>query len=192
VNRVVTVRHGATDWSAEGRHTGWTDIPLSADGQKQAAALKDILRGWRFTQVLVSPLQRARETCRLAGFGEHAVVLNDLREWNYGDYEGLTSPQVAAMQPGWSLWRDGCPGGENAAAVGRRADRVVQRLRSVNGDSAVFAHGHILRVVAARWLGEAPEAGRFYALGTAAINVLGYEHEEPVLSRWNWKKNLNP
>jgi probable phosphoglycerate mutase len=190
VNRAVTIRHGSTEWSAEGRHTGWTDIPLSADGRKQAEALKDILAGWRFVQVLVSPLQRARETCRLAGFGQDAVVLDDLREWNYGDYEGLTSPQIARVRPGWSLWRDGCPGGEDVAAVGQRADRVVQRLRSVSGDSAVFAHGHILRVVAARWLGQPPDAGRFYALGTAAINVLGYEHEDPVLSRWNWRRQL--
>lgn len=165
-------------------------MPLSPGGRTQAAALKDILSAWHFAEVLSSPLQRARETCRLAGFGDVAVVLDDLREWNYGQYEGLTSPQIGQMRPGWSLWRDGCPGGEDAAAVGRRADRVLARIRDANGEVALFAHGHILRVLAARWLGQPPEGGRWYAMEAAGLGVLGYEHDEPAFLRWNWRRQF--
>jgi broad specificity phosphatase PhoE len=183
--QVVLVRHGETQWSLEGRHTGRTDLPLTAEGRRQAQRLVPALAAWRFTIVLTSPLQRASETCRLAGYGERAQARSDLMEWDYGEYEGLTSSQIEAMRPGWSLWRDGCTGGEAPADVGRRVDRVIEEVRATAGDVLAFAHGHVLRVLAARWLEEAPEAGRHYALQTATLSVLGYEHRDPVIRRWN-------
>jgi probable phosphoglycerate mutase len=182
---VVLARHGETEWSLSGRHTGTTDLPLTAEGRRQARALGPRLRGWTFSLVLTSPLQRALETCRLAGYGKQAQQRPDLVEWNYGRYEGLTSSQIDGIDPGWSLWRDGGPGGERAADVGRRTDRVIAEVRSVDGDVLIFAHGHVLRVLAARWLGEPPEGGRHYALQTAALSVLGYEHVDPVIRLWN-------
>ena len=182
---VVLARHGETEWSLSLRHTGKTDLPLTDEGRRQARALGPRLHGWTFSLVLTSPLQRALETCRLAGYGEQARVRPDLEEWDYGRYEGLTSPQIAALQPNWSLWRDGCPGGETAEEVGRRADRVLAEVRSVDGDVLIFAHAHVLRVLAARWLGEPPEGGRHYALQTATVSVLGYEHADPVIRLWN-------
>jgi broad specificity phosphatase PhoE len=182
---VVLVRHGETEWSLSGRHTGTTDIPLTTEGRRQAEALGPRLSAWRFALVLTSPLQRARETCRLAGYGQQAQVRPDLVEWNYGRYEGLTSNQIKELNPGWSLWRDGGPNGEQAADVGRRADRVIAEVRRIDGDVLLFAHGHVLRVLASRWLGEPAEGGRHYALETAALSVLGYEHEDPVIRRWN-------
>ena len=182
---VVLARHGETEWSLSLRHTGKADLPLTDEGRRQARALGPRLHGWTFSLVLTSPLQRALETCRLAGYGEQARVRPDLEEWDYGRYEGLTSPQIAALQPNWSLWRDGCPGGETAEEVGRRADRVLAEVRSVDGDVLIFAHGHVLRVLAARWLGEPPEGGRHYALQTATVSVLGYEHADPVIRLWN-------
>jgi broad specificity phosphatase PhoE len=182
---VVLVRHGETEWSKDGRHTGTTDVPLTAAGRDEARRLKPELAQWQFALVLSSPLKRALDTCRLAGYGDVAQVRPDLAEWNYGRYDGKTSAQIAAERPGWSLWRDGGPGGETAADVGKRVDRVIAEIRRTNGDVLLFAHGHVLRVLTARWLGEAPEAGRYYALGTAALSELGYEHENAVIVRWN-------
>jgi len=182
---VVLVRHGETEWSRDGRHTGRTNIPLTTEGQRKATALAQPLRAWQFALVLSSPLRRALETCRLAGYGATAQVRPDLMEWDYGRYEGLTSRQIAEQNPGWSLWRDGGPDGETPADVGRRVDRVIAQVRQVAGDVLIFAHGHVLRVLAARWLDEPPAGGRHYALQTAALSVLGYEHEDPVISRWN-------
>ncbi len=184
-NVVVLVRHGETEWSRDGRHTGRTDIPLTPEGRRQASALAAPLRAWHFALVLSSPLQRALETCRLAGYGTQAQVRPDLMEWDYGGYEGLSSRQIAAQNPDWSLWRDGGPDGETPADVGRRVDRVIAEIRRVAGDVLIFAHGHVLRVLTARWLGESPVGGRHYALQTATLSLLGYEHENPVIARWN-------
>jgi probable phosphoglycerate mutase len=182
---VVLARHGETEWSLSGRHTGKTDLPLTEEGRRQARELGPRLSSWTFSLVLTSPLQRALETSRLAGCGEQAQQRPDLMEWDYGRYEGLTSSQIEAIQPGWSLWRDGGPGGEKAADVGRRTDRVIAEVRGVDGDVLIFAHGHVLRVLASRWLGEPPEGGRHYALQTAALSVLSYEHADPVIRQWN-------
>ena len=180
------VRHGETEWSRSGAHTGRTDIPLTAAGRSNAVAAGRYLAGRHFELVLVSPLQRARDTCRLAGY-ENALIDPDLCEWNYGDYEGRTTQQIQAERPGWSLWTDGVPNGETVAQVGARAERVIARALAVAGevDVALFAHGHILRILTARWLGLPPEDGRLFALGTAAISTLGYERETPVITRWN-------
>jgi probable phosphoglycerate mutase len=180
------VRHGETEWSLSGAHTGRTDIPLTAAGRVRAAAVGRYLAGRKFAGVLVSPLGRARETCRLAGY-ENAQIDPDLSEWDYGDYEGRTTAQIQAERPGWSLWSDGVPNGETAAQVAARADGVIAHALAVagEGDVALFAHGHILRVLAARWLGLPPEDGRLFALGTAAVSTLGYERETRVITRWN-------
>ncbi len=178
------VRHGETEWSRSGAHTGRTDIPLTESGREKAVAVGRYLKGCKFDLVLVSPLQRARETCRLAGY-ENALVDPNLSEWDYGDYEGRTTSQIQADRPGWSLWTDGVPNGETAAQVAARADHVIARTRAAQGDVVLFAHGHILRVLTARWLGLPPEGGRFFALGTASVSTLGYERETPVISRWN-------
>jgi broad specificity phosphatase PhoE len=182
---VVLVRHGETEWSRAARHTGRTDVPLTEAGVRDAEALGGALAAWRFELVLTSPLSRASETCRLAGLGDVAVPSDDLLEWDYGAYEGRTTAEIRAERPGWSLWRDGVPGGETAEQVGERADRVVAKLRASDGDAAVFAHGHLLRVLAARWLGLDPAEGRLLALDTASLSVLGYEREIPVIRLWN-------
>lgn len=182
---VVLVRHGETAWSKDGRHTGTSDIPLTATGREEARRLKLELAHWEFALVLSSPLERALDTCRLAGYGDVAQIRRDLAEWDYGRYDGKTSAQIAEERPGWSLWRDGGPGGEKAADVGKRVDRVIAEIRQTNGDVLLFAHGHVLRVLTARWLSQGPEAGRYYALGTAALSELGYEHENAVIVRWN-------
>ena len=182
---IVLVRHGETEWSATGRHTSRTDLSLIAEGRERARALGPLLAGWRFALVLTSPLRRARETCWLAGFGDGAVVCDDLVEWDYGDYEGLTTPQIREQNPGWVLWRDGCPGGETPVQVGARADVVLDRLRHADGDALAFAHGHILRVVAARWVQMAPAAGARFALRAGAVCVLGFERETEVIQLWN-------
>jgi broad specificity phosphatase PhoE len=180
------VRHGETEWSRTGAHTGRTDIPLTAAGRANAAAVGRYLAGRRFDLVLVSPLQRARETCRIAGY-ENSLIDTDLSEWNYGDYEGRTTQQIQAERPGWSLWTDGVLNGETVAQVGARAERVIARALAVagEGDVALFAHGHILRILTATWLGLPPEGGRLFALGTASVSTLGYEHETQVITRWN-------
>jgi probable phosphoglycerate mutase len=183
--QVVLVRHGETEWTKDGRHTGRTDIPLTDRGRQQARELGPELQPWHFALVLASPLQRTRETCQLAGYQREAQLRPDLVEWDYGSYDGKTRQQILEQRPNWSLWRDGGPGGETAAEVGHRADRIIKEIRATSGDVLVFSHGHFLRVMTARWLDQAPEAGRFYALGTAALSVLGYEHDDPVIQRWN-------
>jgi probable phosphoglycerate mutase len=181
----VLVRHAETEWSRDGRHTGRTDLPLTEDGRTRAGALTSQLREWRFALVLCSPARRAQETCELCGLGAQAQLRDALWEWDYGDYEGLTTPQIRELHPGWSLWRDGCPGGESAAQVGARADRVIAEVRAGAGAVAVFSHGHMLRVLGARWIALAPEYGAHLALSTAAVSVLSFEREAPVLRRWN-------
>lgn len=188
--QILLVRHGETEWSASGKHTGRSDIPLTDEGRRQAELLAARLSGVRFGRVLTSPLQRATETCRLAGLGDQAATRAELLEWDYGCYEGLTTPEIRAEVPGWSLWRDGCPGGETAGEVGRRADSVVLELRPLEADAIVFAHGHVLRVLTARWLTLPPQAGAHFALSTAAVSVLGYERETPVMWLWNGAAHL--
>ena len=187
---VLLIRHGQTEWSLAGRHTGRTDIPLTDEGRRSAEALRARLAGREFALVLTSPLLRAADTCKLAGLGERAIARDELLEWDYGDYEGLTTPEVREHRPGWLLWRDGCPGGETAGEVGERVDRVIADLREAGGDAAVFAHGHVLRVLAARWLGLAPERGGSFALATAALSAIGYERELPVVNLWNDTSHL--
>jgi broad specificity phosphatase PhoE len=182
---VVLVRHGETEWSRDGRHTGRTDVPLTDEGRRQAERLRDALGEWSFTRVLASPLSRALDTCRLAGFGDRAELSDALLEWDYGEYEGLTTPQIREMRVDWRLWRDGCPGGESAADVGARVDPLVRELTASEGEVAVFAHGHLLRVLAARWLELPPEAGARLWLATATISVLGFERETRAMRRWN-------
>jgi broad specificity phosphatase PhoE len=183
---VVLVRHGETEWTRSGQHTGRTDIPLTEAGRRAARAVGAALAGRRFAAVLTSPLGRAKETCRLAGFGDVAVERDELMEWDYGAYEGRRTVDIRKERPGWSLWRDGVPEGEVAADVGARVDRVIAELRAAaSSDAAVFAHGHVLRVLAARWLGLEPEAGRLLALDPATISVLGYERETAVVRVWN-------
>jgi len=184
---VYLARHGETAWSISGQHTGLTDIPLTERGERNARQLEERLKGLTFAKVFTSPLHRARRTCELAGFGPSAEVLPELVEWNYGDYEGRRTEQIQADRPGWSVFRDGCPGGESPVQVGERADRVVRTVRTIQGNVLLFSSGHFLRVLAARWLGITPEAGRYFLLSTASVSVLGYEHEisEPVIRLWN-------
>ena len=182
---VLLVRHGQTEWSRDLRHTGRTDVPLTDEGRRQAGLLAGFLAGRELGRVLTSPLSRAAETCRLAGLGERAEPREELLEWDYGEYEGLTTPQIREARPGWQLWRDGCPGGEASAEVGARVDSLISELRSLESDSILFAHGHVLRVLGARWVGLAPESGAVLALLTATVSALGYEREMPVITRWN-------
>lgn len=182
---VIAIRHGETEWSLNGRHTGTTDIPLTDNGRRLAELLRPTLSGRRFALVLVSPLQRARETCELAGVAAHAIIDPDLVEWNYGKYEGLTPKEIARQAPGWLIFRDGCPGGETPEQVGARADRVIARARAIEGDVALFAHGHVLRVLVARWLGLPPGAGQHFLLDTGTLSVLADYHGIPALKTWN-------
>lgn len=183
--RVFLLRHGETAWSLSGQHTGTTDIPLTENGRKVARRLAPVLAAERFRLVLSSPRQRSLETARLAGLGDRVALDPDLAEWNYGAYEGLTTPQIRESVPGWTVFSHPCPGGETAAEVAARADRVIARARSAGGDVALFSHGHMGRVLAARWLGLAPEDGRHFLLGTATLNVLGWERTTPALAIWN-------
>jgi broad specificity phosphatase PhoE len=182
---VYVVRHGETEWSRSGQHTGVTDIPLTENGRAAARRLRPVLAEPVFALVLTSPLRRARETCELAGLGPRAALEPDLKEWNYGEYEGLTSKQIDDKQPGWMLFRDGCPGGETPAQIGARVDRVVARVRGAPGDVALFAHGHVFRVLVARWIGLPPGAGQHFLLDTATLNVLGYYRDSPAVKIWN-------
>ena len=183
---IVLVRHGETAWSLSGQHTGSTDLPLTERGRERAAALAPMLASRQFAFVLCSPLLRARETCALAGFDDSQVELcDDLREWDYGGYEGLTTPEIREIDPDWSLWRDGCPGGESPAQVGARADSALTRLRAADGDAIAFGHGHILRVLGARWIELPPAGGARLYLATGAVSELGYERETAVLRSWN-------
>ncbi|MGH7357788.1 MAG: histidine phosphatase family protein [Candidatus Rokuibacteriota bacterium] len=179
------VRHGETEWSLSGQHTGRTDVPLTPAGRRQAEALGGHLAGRSFALVLTSPLDRARETCRLAGFGSHAQAMDDLREWDYGIYEGRTTAAIRTVEPGWSIWTSPVPEGESVDQVGARARRVIDRVLTAGGDVALFSHGHFLRILAACWIGRPPGDGRLFALATASVSVLGWERETRVVQRWN-------
>jgi broad specificity phosphatase PhoE len=189
MREIWLVRHGETEWSRSGAHTGRTDLPLTAAGRENAAALgrylARYLAGRQFSLVLCSPMQRARETCRLAGFGDVAQAEPNLCEWDYGDFEGRTTAEIQKEIPGWSLWVSGVRNGETIGQVAVRADAVIARALQADGNVALFAHGHILRILAARWLGLPGDAGRLFALGTAALSSLGYERETRVITRWN-------
>jgi broad specificity phosphatase PhoE len=183
--KIFLLRHGETEWSLNGRHTGVTDIPLTENGRLAARRLEPILAREIFALVLTSPLQRARETCDLAGLGKRANVEADLIEWNYGDYEGLTTQQIRRTRPAWSVFRDGCPGGELPEQVGARADRLLVKIRAIEGNVALFGHGHFSRVLAARWINLPANYGEHFLLDTATLNVLGYYRESPALKMWN-------
>jgi broad specificity phosphatase PhoE len=182
---VWLIRHGETEWSRSGQHTSLTDLPLTETGRRAASALAPILAGESFALVLTSPLGRARETCELTGLGDRAQVDPDLLEWNYGKYEGLTTTAIREREPGWLLFTDGAPGGERPDDVGRRVDRVIARARAVPGNVAMFAHGHVFRVLAARWLGWPVAAGRHFLLDTGTVNVLSAYRKAPAIRRWN-------
>jgi broad specificity phosphatase PhoE len=180
---IYLARHGETAWSLSGQHTGLTDLPLTERGERNAQRLKERLSGLSFAKVFTSPLQRATRTCELAGFGAVAEIDRDLLEWNYGEYEGRLTSDIHRERPDWQLFRDGCPGGESPNDVGTRADRVVKRVRAIDGEVLVFSSGHFLRVFAARWLGLDAAFGRYFLLSTASVSALGYEHNlsEPVI-----------
>jgi probable phosphoglycerate mutase len=185
---VYLARHGETAWSLSGQHTGVTDLALTDRGERNAVRLGERLKGLTFAKVFTSPLQRAKRTCELAGYGSPAEIDRDLLEWNYGDYEGRTTKDIQREQPDWRLFRDGCPGGESPDQVGARADRVVERVRAINGNVLLFSSGHFLRVLAARWLGLEVAAGRYFLLSTGSLGMLAYEHDnlsEPVMRLWN-------
>ena len=184
-HRIWLVRHGETEWSKSGQHTGRTDIPLTAMGERQGQALGRTLAGRQFALVLTSPLARARETCRLAGFASAAQSSDDLLEWDYGLYEGRTTAEVRTEQPGWSIWTTPMPKGETVEQVGERTRRVIERVAAVDGDVALFAHAHVLRILAACWIGLPPIHGRSLTLGTASLSVLGYERQTRVIEVWN-------
>lgn len=183
--RVYLVRHGETEWSVSGRHTGLTDVPLTEHGREEAQRLAPVLQVQRFEDVLVSPLERAKQTCALAGFAAHASMDADLCELNYGAYEGMTPREIHELAPNWLLFRDGCPGGESPDEVWDRVDRVIARVRAIPGDVALFAHGHILRALGARWIGLAVVDGRRFRLDPATLCVLSYYHGLPAIERWN-------
>ena len=186
--QIYLLRHGETAWSLTGQHTGRTDLPLTENGERRAARLRTRLQGIKFSHVLTSPLQRARRTCELAGLGAAAQVSPDLQEWDYGDYEGRTTADIRTQHPGWDVFVDGCPHGESVEQISQRADRVVRTLRTLDGMVAVFSHGQFLRTLAMRWLGLPVINGRHFALDTASISTLGYEHEEhetPAITLWN-------
>ena len=184
---IHVIRHGETAWTESRRHTGLTDIPLTERGERQARRFGEHLLGRTFARVFTSPLQRARRTCELAGFGAAAHLDPDLVEWNYGDYDGLTTAEILKQRPSWQLFRDGCPGGESVAEVGARSDRVVGRLRALDDEVLLFSSGHFLRVLAARWLGLDASCGRLFLLSTTTLSILGYEHDksDPVIRLWN-------
>jgi broad specificity phosphatase PhoE len=185
LRRAIVIRHGETAWTLTGQHTGRTDLPLTENGRQTARRLAPLAAKASFARVLTSPLRRARETCELAGLGARAEVDEDLIEWNYGDYEGLTSGEIAARTPGWMLFSDGCPGGESPQEVAARVDRIIARIRGVEGDVALFGHGHLFRVLAARWLGLPPVAGSRFLLDTATLSVLSHYRGIPALKGWN-------
>ena len=182
---VFAIRHGETAWSLSGQHTGTTDIPLTDNGRRLAERMRPALAREAFALVLCSPMQRSRETCALTGLGDKAVIDADLAEWNYGQYEGLTPKQIQERRPGWLIFRDGCPGGESPEQVGVRVDRVIERARAAQGDVALFAHGHVLRVLAARWIGQPAGSGQHFLLDTGTLCILGYYHDIPAVKVWN-------
>jgi probable phosphoglycerate mutase len=183
--RALLLRHGQTEWSRAGRHTGRTDLPLDEEGRRRARELGAALAGLEFTRVLVSPLRRARETAELAGIQGKVEICDDLAEWDYGEYEGLTSREIRVERPQWTIWDGGVVGGETIEEVGARADRVIARVRGFEGEVALVAHGHILRILAARWTGLEPRAGRLLVLTTARLSRLGHEHGTPAITLWN-------
>jgi probable phosphoglycerate mutase len=184
---VYLARHGETEWSLTGQHTGRTDLPLTQRGERNARSLGERIRNLTFAKVYTSPLQRAARTCDLAGFKAAAEFDDDLLEWDYGQYEGRRSVEIHADRPDWNLFRDGCPGGESPDQVARRAERVVKRVRGVEGNVLLFSSGHLLRVLAACWLAREPAAARYFILETASLSILGYEHNrlEPAIRLWN-------
>jgi probable phosphoglycerate mutase len=187
LSQVYLVRHGETAWSLTGQHTGRKDLPLTERGERDAVGLKECLRGLEFAKVFTSPLQRAMHTCDLAGFGAVAERDPNLLEWDYGQYEGRRLVDILKDRPDWFLFRDGCPGGESPEEVGMRADRVLSRIRPIEGNVLLFSSGHILRVITSRWLGLEPSAARLFFLGTGSLSALGYEHDNarPVIRLWN-------
>jgi len=187
---ILLLRHSETEWSLSGQHTSYTDIPLTDKGRADAELMAGRIAGRRFALVMTSPLARARETCRLAGLGDQAEVSDDLREFDYGEYEGITTPDIRRDRPGWDLWRDGAPGGETVAEVGERCDRLIERALAADGDVAMFGHGHVLRVLGARWLALPPEAGGLLALSTGSLCTLGFERERRVVWLWNDTSHL--
>jgi probable phosphoglycerate mutase len=185
---IYLIRHGETAWSLTGQHTGRTDLPLTENGERRAARLRDVLKDEGFAHVFTSPLQRARKTCELAGYGGMAQIEPDLQEWDYGVYEGRTTADIGAEHPGWNVYRDGCPGGESTHQVSDRADRMLDNLRPLDGPIAVFSHGQLLRALAVRWIGLPVVNGQHFALETASVSILGYEHhsrEIPAITLWN-------
>ncbi len=189
---VYLARHGETAWTITGQHTGLTDLPLTERGERNARRLAERLRELTFAKVFTSPLRRATRTCNLAGFGAVAEIDRDLLEWNYGQYEGRLTADIHKERPNWQIFRDGCPGGESPAEVGTRADRVVKRVRDVQGDVLIFSSGHFLRAFAARWLGLDVAFGRFFMLTTASLSALGYEHNlsQPVIRLWDDNRHV--
>ncbi len=184
-SEIWLIRHGETEWSLSGAHTSHTDIPLTEHGVEMARAMGRVLQGRMFAMVLTSPLQRARMTCIEAGFGDVAIVDPNLHELDYGDYEGRTTSEIQAVRPGWSLWRDGCPNGESLEHAAYRARAVIEEALAADGNVALFAHGHILRILATVWLGLAPDAARLFVLSTASLGTLGYERGTRAITRWN-------
>ena len=184
---IYVARHGETAWSLSGQHTGLTDLPLTDRGERNARRFGERFKGMSFSKVFTSPLQRARKTCELAGFGAQSEIDRDLLEWNYGEYEGRRTEEIHAQRPNWQLFRDGCPGGESPQQVGARADRMVRRTREILGNVLIFSSGHILRVLTARWLGLQPGDGKYFLLSTASLSALGYENNlsQPVIQLWN-------
>jgi len=182
---LYVVRHGATEWSRSGQHTGRTDLPLLPEGEEQARATGSLLANIDFSLVLCSPMQRARRTCELAGLLDCAVTENDLQEWDYGDYEGVTTPKIRETVPGWTVWSGVCPNGETIEQVSNRADRVIERVRNESGNVIVFAHGHILRILTARWCELDPVEGQRFILDPATLSILGWERETPAVRQWN-------
>jgi broad specificity phosphatase PhoE len=183
--QLVLVRHGETEWSRDGRHTGRTDLPLTEQGRAEAERVRPLLDAYSLARVLSSPLSRALETCRLVGLGDRAEQRDELLEWDYGEYEGMTTAEIHETNPDWALWRDGCPQGEQPAEVGARADRLLGELTGEEGDVAVFGHGHMLRVLTARWLEFEPAAGARFVLDTGTLSVLGSEHDWHAIRTWN-------
>jgi probable phosphoglycerate mutase len=185
MGELVLARHGATEWSRNGRHTGRTDLPLLDDGREDAKRLQAPLAQRSFEKVLSSPLTRALDTCKLAGLGDRVELTDQLLEWDYGDYEGITTADICKDRPGWNLWTGGCPGGESASEVGARMDSLIAELTEIDGDVALFGHGHALRVLATRWIGLPPENGALFVLSTGTLSVLGSEHEWHAFRTWN-------